>query len=232
MAFEALTPLSAIWRRAGLRYVLVPEELRLKQRPAARPVDRPEPVNGRPGRPAAPRPAQLQTPQEPLERAPVTQPLPELRDWPPVWAAQLARSRKGRVAWTYWDLGADLIAATEQGAPKNDARARRGALLRKLMASLGHKPGTHTLWPVRMGEQAEPQLFWAGFLELGCRYVFVFGEQASLALTGKPGLAAYRQLRERGRIIWTLPDIDAFDDVVYKRVIAFIQSSLAPLSID
>lgn len=230
MAFEALTPLSAIWRRAGLCYVLVPEELRLKQRPAARPVDRPG--NRPPHRPAVPNPAQPQAPQKPPEAPSAQQPLPELKDWPPVWAAQLARSRKGRIAWTYWDLGADLAAAMEQGAPKNDARARRGSLLRKLMASLGHKPGTHTLWPVRMGEQAEPQFFWAGFLELGCRYVFVFGERAALALTGRPGLPAYRQLRERGRIIWTLPDIDAFDDVVCQRVIAFIQSSLAPLSID
>lgn len=225
MAFDALDPVSAIWRGFGLTWLLVPEELRVK--PRARPAQ----ARGtrEPARPAAPPKHQQSGPASPprdQQPGPAAPPKYLQVEWPDAWSEQLEAARKGRIAWTYPDLGPDLLAA-RAGAPADAARTRRGALLRRIVKDLGHPPGTHTFWPMRLESELRPDLFLAGCLKLNVRGIFIFGPESASQITGQASLSNY-SLRRLGRwSVWCLPEIDSIDGGIYAKMLAYIRNSLA-----
>lgn len=259
MAFADLSFAAALWQGRGLRYLAAPADLPPElSLCAAPPVARPAPTAGHPPRPvrrdATPerRPQRPQPPREQPTAAPVAgnrwRPLPPA-ELPGPWRRRLAATRPGLVAWTYWNLGPDLTAATgtdrreEAGA---EARAARRAFLGRLLRDLAHPAGTHTFWPACLPEApetaapgaAEPQFaphadaFWSGAVHLGCRAVIVMGSAAVRAL-GLPGTARpLGQLRWRGQLVLVLRDVDALagDMSRYGPTLAFLRQGLGPVA--
>ncbi len=233
MAFAQLSTEALYLKGMGLSYVLMPGPC--PQSPAAPPVStvhRPPPATGRgAARPAAQRtwhPAQRQSVNPPAAKAerlatpqpdaPVRQPscprFPMPERWPASWSALLANTKPGRVAWTYYGLGHDLL-----GSPSAARRERLAALIRYLALPAG----THTFWPVGLPEPDEdgkpiivpsPEIFWDGLRRLGARVLIVLGSPAArcIGVTGpiRPMFSPMQAFNGvRLLITW---DIDSLDD--------------------
>lgn len=150
--------------------------------------------------------------------------------WPAPWQELFQRTKKGRVAWTYYGLGFDLC-----GYPSRERSLR----LRELIRYLSLPQGTHTFWPiglpVRDSEGSvilEPnrELFWQGVHLLGARVLIVMGSPAArgIGVTGpiRPLLPqAFNGVRML--ITW---DIDLLDNTTYfNNTQTFLQQMLTSL---
>lgn len=258
MAFASLNPFRDVWKSAGLKYLLlpreappglgfcqtgkfgqtqgVPQEANIK-RFASRQTQSVPNSFARP-RPAtqsgiAPKPefAAKKTAQS-FQAIPVGA-------WPAIWQQQFSNTRKAQIAWTWWDLGLDLLAAKSSAyAALGNAgeRQQRSALLKKLLADLGHPGGSHTFWPVCMpdgeNDRIKPNFdcFWSGMEFLKCRGVIILGSPAAKAVMLDPVIKPLQQMRQFGKFVWILwdPNVIASRPGVYERVLDWIRFSLKP----
>lgn len=99
--------------------------------------------------------------------------------WPEDWQKLFARTKPGRICWTYTDLGYDL---------SGYASPERRKYLQELLAFMHLPKGSSTFWPVGLPKKSSdgsitldirPDLFWAGIKRLGVRCIIVLGDQAA-----------------------------------------------------
>ncbi len=126
--------------------------------------------------------------------------------WPEDWQKLLARTKPGRFAWTYTDLGYDL---------SGYASPERRKYLQELLAFMRLPKGSSTFWPVGLPKKGSdgsitldirPDLFWAGIDKLGIRYI-IFLDSGSAAKTGCANIR-----NSHGCVVLTLQDINSFAD--------------------
>lgn len=242
MAFELLTPGAAWWQAQGLSHILLTPgqnaALHSGRAEAAAPVSSRSHVSeASPTRsfraPSQPDPKINIEPPKYTAGAQVWKPL-SIELWPAIWQERFRQTKRGKIAWTYWKLGDDLLSAKKND---NDAEAlerkARSQFIRRLIMDLGHPAGTHTFWPVYLdtgsGGTAEPDLFWSGLTALGCRGVIIMGSRAARPLLNRPGLRPLSQIREKGQVVWILRDIEGFPANEYGRMLAFLRQGLAAI---
>lgn len=224
MAFEYLNPVAAIWLQSGLRYLIQPEETV----PEAEPAAEARSVAARPARsPATSRPASVAP--SPETKGDAWRPLP-VEDWPEEWQALFARTKKGRIAWTYAKLGPDLLAAArpQTDAGEAQARAARSRILRRILAGLAHPAGTHTFWPAQLTLDGSPEIeiFWSGLQALGCRGVILLDPDYARLLCKDGQLRPYMQGKIRTHFIWPLPPIESLAEADFQRIIPYLRGAL------
>ncbi len=126
--------------------------------------------------------------------------------WPEDWQKLLARTKPGRIAWTYTDLGYDL---------SGYASPERRKYLQELLAFMRLPKGSSTFWPIGIPTKGSdgsitldirPDLFWAGIAKLGIRYIIFLGSDAA-AKTGCAGIPS-----SHGCFILTAQDINSYAD--------------------
>ncbi len=232
MAFETLNPFAALWSGHGLRYLLLPGHLRQtavqpEVATAPKPARKPEAWRRPPPRRETPAPAAA----KPDRSAPAWKPTP-LADWPEQWREQFGRTKPGQVVWTYADIGKDLRAGRNhdpaEAAGAAEARARRSQILRRLLAELKFRPGTHTFWPCQFDDAPDPDLFWSGVTAMRSRYVIVFGGACATALVNAE-LAPLRWKMFRGHKIMALAEIDGFSESRFASSLSFLRSCMGGL---
>ena len=159
--------------------------------------------------------------------------------WPAAWQQRLAQTRRGRIVWTYRDLGLDLCDARTEG------RQERSLFLRQLLRDLGHPPGTHTFWPVCLPlpqnsatpekekdvYMANAQIFWSGVHCLEARGVVIMGSAAAEAAGLRQKFQPLQQILHNGHFVWMLWDVDTIINLEqrYNSVLAFLKNSLHQL---
>lgn len=240
MAFESLSQRAAIWRNLGLKYILAGTETRKPevfsaqpQRSFAKASGRPQTVSARHGRKEN---AEIAPGPETVNASRSPQPLPEIappRAWPDEWRELLesGRIQPGKVAWTYFNLGLDLLAGDAANNPDfKNQRDKRRALLGQLLAYMAKPSGTHTFWPVSLpcdNGQLNIPCFWGGLLELKCRVVVIMGARiASKLLNGPCGPLEMRPAPVKGCSALALMDIEAlFNKPDYRASINFLQKA-------
>lgn len=256
MAFADMSFQAALWLNLGLRCLLMPEDIPVLPK-AVGPAGG-QALQGAQTFTATPRTVRQQAVRPPsaivrkfdeasakAEQPPPVkawQPLPT-HVWPESWQQRLQSTRPGLVAWTYWNLGADLCAAQQQSKlPQDGAEERkaRRAFLQRLLANLGHPLGTHTFWPaclpIEEGGQTvfrpHADAFWSGLTALGVRGVVVMGSAAARALDLPSGLRPLQQTRHRGHLVCVLWDVEYLLDEPqrYAPMLAFLQQALRPFA--
>lgn len=154
-----------------------------------------------------------------------------IRTWPADWQALFARTKPGRVAWTYYGLGHDLC-----GTP-NTARRKK---LADLIAFLRLPKGTHTFWPIGLPAQDEDgntylavnkDIFWQGLQLLNARMLIIMGSPAarSAGITGH--ISPTMPMRPINGMLTLLTwDIDHLDNENhYIQTQAYLRQTLSPL---
>lgn len=234
MAFALLTPHARQLKALGLKYLVTPAEcpyspcaVRKNQSATARPAARPAvpPASGTrytpPPRPAWSRDAQSRQNTRPVQVRPQGQsqgqaptstgsyapkPVAGNTAWPEDWQKLLARTRPGRIGWTYTDLGYDL---------SGYASPERRKYLQDLLAFMHLPKGSSTFWPIGLPKKGSdgsitldirPDLFWAGVDTLGIR-IIIFLDRVAAAKTG-----CARSLNSHGCFVLTVQDINSFAD--------------------
>ena len=162
---------------------------------------------------------------------------------PKVWADLLQKSRPGRIAWTYYQLGADLLDSTQGVLPaakdmgENTLEQRRG-LLKRFIQELGYPSGTHTFWPHHLSEDfygddsdsiaREHDYFWRGISHLGCRYLIVLGSDSAAALFPKQKMEAKMKLFMNGLLIYFIGDIPSLlnNTIFFQSEVNFLKTEL------
>lgn len=168
---------------------------------------------------AAGQPAPARTAGSPAPKAAV--------QWPEEWQKLFARTKQGRIVWTYYGLGHDLCGR---------ANRSRSLLLRQLIAYLKYPAGTHTFWPVglpardadeesRSRIEENPEFFWAGVEKLGARIVIVMGSPAA-KLIGVTDLSPFWIGPVRNCTVLATPDIDSLP---LQSVQTWLQGTLSSL---
>lgn len=214
MAFETLNAAASIYRAFGLRHVLVNYDVFNAS------LNRSAPSPARPARPAQP-------PRHAAPAAPVGAPQkgkpsrkaafsPIPRDkWPLPWEEQFRKTRPGLVAWTYWNLGRDLL-KTDTSVESSEKRKIRSRIIQRLIRDLGNPAGTHTFWPLHLDASSSPSgnpdLFWSGIRELGCRGVIVFGSEGARKIIPEGRLEPFMQVRIGGTLVWIVKELESIED--------------------
>lgn len=254
MAFASLNPFRDVWSGAGLKYLLLPQEAPpglgfCQTGKVAQTQNVPQDAYMRKfaGRKAqsapdrfaraAPRSGIAPKPELSVKKTAQSFKAIPVEAWPAIWQQQFSNTRKAQIAWTWWELGLDLLAAKNAGyaAFGNAAeRKQRSTLLKKLLSDLGHPGGTHTFWPACMPDgdkgQVKPNFdcFWSGVEFLKCRGIIILGSPAANAVMLDPVTKPLQQMRQFGKFIWILwdPNIIASRHGVYERVLDWIRFSL------
>ncbi len=226
MACEYLNPVAAIWLQSGLSHLLQPDGI--EQEKAATVEVRPVPQRG--PRDSSPAP-EVTSPKE--NRKEDWRPLP-VEDWPEPWRELYARTKKGRIAWTYAKLGSDLLSAAKPQTAGEEAqgRAARSQALRRILGALGHPAGTHTFWPAQLDLERKPEIeiFWSGLQAIGCRGVILLDTDYARLLCGGAKMRAYIQAKFHSQFVWPLPPIESFADADYQRLISYLRRILKPFA--
>ncbi len=157
-----------------------------------------------------------------------------------VWAELLRKTRPGRVAWTYSQLGADLLDSSQSSrqisnsAPETTLAQRRN-LLKKFLQTLGHPSGTHTFWPYHLPANIyntdsgipanELDFFWSGIAHLGCRYLIILGAESANALFPKQPMEAKMKFFRHGVMIYFIWDIEYMlkDKNIFESAVDFLK---------
>ncbi len=234
MAFALLTPHARQLKALGLKFLVTHAEcpyspcaVRKNQPATARPAARPAvpPASGTrytpPPRPAWSRDAQTRQNTRPVQVRPQGQSQRQGQTctdsyapksvadniaWPEDWQKLLARTKPGRIGWTYTDLGYDL---------SGYASSERRKYLQELLAFMHLPKGSSTFWPIGLPKKCSdgsitldirPDLFWAGVDKLGIRAI-IFLDSGAAAKTGCAGI-----LNSHGCFILTVQDINSFAD--------------------
>ena len=229
MAFETVNPATGIWLGRGLRYLLLQEDLNTFSRADSPVREIPDRLAAR--RPPAPKRMEATQRPEP-KKAPDWKPVPEA-DWPPEWQAQFGLTKRGKVVWTYANLGKDLAAGKNSGqadtAEEAQARARRSQMLRNLIGALGYPAGTHTFWPCQLGDAVQSDLFWSGVRALGSRGVIILGVECACALLESAGARPFTAKIFRGQKAMVLRALEDYSDADTGQIVSFLRSSLAQI---
>jgi hypothetical protein len=245
-----LTPEWQAWHLAGLASLLLDEAAASLVRqseaaagartpPAAGRAGQAEPAieqaaermveRARPARPVAEPMAQALNPAD----GPATDPVDGSADdpdaWPDLWRGLLTRMQPAPLAWTYPELGDDLLLGGNQ---------ERSAALREMISRLRLPRGSSTFWPARLPDsllppaagQPAPDYFRAGLKRLGVRFLIVFGPGtlAGTAYEALP-LKPFSEQLSDGRLILTLPDFSSLLAVPDRldKVVFFLHSVLS-----
>ncbi|MDR2799897.1 MAG: hypothetical protein LBB52_01345 [Desulfovibrio sp.] len=227
MAFDTLDFYGLLWQGQGINWLLQPDK------PAQpwfiAPARRQQPIfsstgqkpAGDPGRQKKDRPQDIAGPV-------VWRPVPP-NLWPASWRERLAAARRGRIVWTYRDLGQDLCR-------KSDVRRRK--FFQRLIADLAHPAGTHTFFPVclpRDCAQDEPTaatrnsgIFWSALGQLEARGVLVMGLEAVKTLDLEKEMPLWGMTRQHDFFVWRLPEVDAVvhDEKLYSTLLEFLRTAL------
>ncbi|MDR1659928.1 MAG: hypothetical protein LBR94_06250 [Desulfovibrio sp.] len=227
MAFETLDFYGALWQGQGIYWLLLPDE---PDRPwFASPARRPRAVSSftepKPaGSPAREKQDHPQGSAGPVVWRPVPRNL-----WPVPWQERFAATRRGRLVWTYRELGLDMCRKPD---------ARRRDLFQRLIADLAHPPGTHTFFPVclpRACARDDPPaaahnaaIFWSALGELGVRGVLVMGAEAVRILDLEEEMHLWSMARRHDFFVWRLPEADAVaeDERLYSTLLEFLRAAL------
>lgn len=250
-----LTPELQSWHLAGLVCLLLDEDAASQVREAGSTAA--SRASAQPGH--APRPADAPGPQQPVssfaatpspdnasplvsrsaspareapQTATVSNPVvPELAPaaWPGPWRELLDRMQPAPLAWTYPELGEDLLQAGNK---------ERSAALREIISRLRLPRGSSTFWPARLPAQAssstagspEADYFRAGLQQLDVRFLIVFGP-GSLAGTTYEALQLkpFSEQLADGRLFLALPDFSSLLSVPGRldKVVMFLDSVLS-----
>ncbi|MDR3320517.1 MAG: hypothetical protein LBS77_06350 [Desulfovibrio sp.] len=238
MAFEAVGFYATLWQGQGINWILLPENPSEpwfaslpRPQPAARTTLRPIPF-APPSTPAADGREKM-TPQAPERQTeakwtPVPQNL-----WPSPWRERIAAVRRGRIVWTYWELGRDLCQNSNPG---------RRALFQRLITDLAHPGGTYTFFPVCVPapqDQENPavyapdaEIFWSALKQLGARATLIMGEAAVKALALEDELPLWGMSRRHSFFVWRLPEADAVlqDENLYSTLLDFLRTGMRDLA--
>lgn len=238
MAFENITLAGKIWRPYGLEHIILPLQVQAIKE-AAEEKPRAASQVAAPKQTAvihkfAPAQPNIQPPQKKESWKPVP-----VEEWPQIWRDQFKNTRHANIAWTYWNLGADLLSVgkrielTPLEAEKSQARF---SFLRKFMADLGLPKSLSTFWPPYLSAdpdaKAQPEYFWSGLRFLNCRGVVIMGSPAARALLQKKQLQPLTQLLEKGQRVWILWDIETFGRQMenYQRMLTYLRQVLQPFN--
>ena len=248
MAFADLNFKEAVWSAQGLKYILLPEDAaislytprsgsKLREIPKFSRNEAQKFVRQEVQKPIQPTP----DPAIPRPDAPPASPrvrtVPQ-EEWPKPWADLLARTSRGKLAWTYWQLGSDLLPGQMDGG-QEEARKNRGAFMRQFFRDLGYGKGTHTFWPSALPDQETGEMtfssdiFWSGLRRLGCRGSIVMGSEAAGRLLGTVNLKPMTARMVDGQRVWILWSIDTLlaSPETYKRALGFLRRALKLLGI-
>ena len=190
----------------------------------------------RPGPASAPvrqAPAQATARPQPAPRpAPVAETRQELvATWPEGWQKLFARTRPGKVAWTYYGLGHDLCGQA------NKARSKK---LSELIAYLAMPRGTHTFWPIGLPALDEDgntilaidrEIFWQGLQLLNARMLIIMGSPAARAVGIQGPISPTMPMRPINGMLtlltWDIDDLDNEDH--FSRTRNYLRQTLTPL---
>ena len=184
----------------------------------------------RPG-PAPVRQAPAQATARP-QPAPVAEAHLELvATWPEGWQKLFARTRPGKVAWTYYGLGHDLCGQA------NKARSKK---LSELIAYLAMPRGTHTFWPIGLPALDEDgntilaidrKIFWQGLQLLNARMLIIMGSPAARAVGIQGPISPTMPMRPINGMLtlltWDIDDLDNEDH--FSRTRNYLRQTLTPL---
>jgi hypothetical protein len=149
--------------------------------------------------------------------------------WPGHWRSRFEATRRGRLVWTYWELGQDIC-----GVPDVERRD----FLRRLIADLAYQPGTHTFFPVCLPEVAardsapvfmpNPEVFWSALELLGSRGLLILGDKATKALELEKDISLWGMARRRNFFVWRLPGVESVssDARAYSNLLEFLRIAL------
>ena len=148
--------------------------------------------------------------------------------WPVSWRNRFDASRKGLVAWTYAQLGQDLLGMRTDGVEK------RRNFLQNLLRDFGHPAGTHTFWPATLPADSDaafkpaPGVFWSGVKLLHARIVVVLGESVAKTLELPENLLPMQQILHQGFLIWFFWDVESIlaDSQLYDAMLTCLRQSL------
>lgn len=245
MAFETLNPLAALWLGHGLRYLIRTEEAEFaesasrrsevpiqgsqtwKKPMAATSTRRQSGENGA----DACKQSEAQAPPAQGRTGQTWQPLPQ-DAWPKVWQDLFAKTRRGLIAWTYPELGRDLL-STSQADMETEESARRAArskVLQGLVSALKNPAGTHTFWPCFLDSRLEPELFWSGARALGCRGVIILGTDCAAALLGSSQIRAFVTRIFRTHKVMVLKGISGLFENNCVAELNFLRASIAQIA--
>lgn len=240
MASGNMNPFARSWTRRGLQYLLRTESVEPEsslmpehsqegaeafELPAQEPP-RPMAV-GQQGNDTPSTPPQ-KTASPPTHHAAIWKELPP-ESWPAQWQTRLKAARKGKVVWTYWELGKDMSNV------EDPAKEKRKRFLGKLLKDLAHPAGTHIFWPMALPSpgdtnsyEADDTLFWSGARTLGASAVVVMGEAAATALAFPKKILPKRQLVFRGFLVWAIEDMERLiaEPSHYAMTLAFLRDAL------
>lgn len=171
---------------------------------------------------AASRPDQARPAQ-----APAASP-PQPEQWPTLWQQRLKLAKRGLVAWTYLELGQDLL-QTPLAPEAEKERDTRRKIIAWFLGGLKHPQGTHTFWPLILGDDTpRTDLFWAGLRRLGCQCLLIFGSPAASAILQKKGLAPMQCHYMNNTAILVLRALTGMDSRQGQDALRWLRQSLRP----
>ena len=237
MAFTDINARTALWGSRGLHWLLQKDDVSKaafllhvfpqKSTSAISPQNiKHSQIQRRKKALCAPTSENVQRPSEQhgLQKANV---IPQHR-WPVSWRNRFDATRKGRVAWTYAQLGQDLLGMQTDGLEK------RRNFLQNLLRDLGHPAGTHTFWPAMMPADPDaafkpaPGVFWSGAKLLGARVVVALGASVAEMLELPENLLPMQQILHQGFLIWFFWDVESMlaDSQRYDAMLTCLRQSL------
>ena len=199
----SLSPRWQLWRAAGLGGLLLEEAV-------ARPAQTSAPLPVKQDKAALDPPALLRT-----------------DDWPGPWQRILEKVKPAPIAWSYAELGKDLLLASNP---------ERSAALREIIAHLRLPKGSSTFWPACLPEgvaaetalKSAPQDFFrAGLDLLEVRFLVVFGPGALRgSVYGRLRLTPFSEQVSEGRLVLALPEFASLlaERSRLNKVISFLDS--------
>lgn len=197
VAFENLSASAAIWRNLGLEYLLLdkdaPASIGVMARwaaPSSRPVPPPPDNRMPPPRPARPSQAQPRPQPAPEPKQQSRQTVwraPSVEAWPREWREILPAVKPGRLAWTYFLLGQDMLSRDKADAAKN---ARRG-LLAQVIKDFAWPAGAHAFVPCALPDangvyRVNREVFWAMLKLLKCDGLVFLDHQSAKEVLNLP----------------------------------------------
>lgn len=224
------------WRQDAGRNFSQRQPAGRQDRQAATGSDRSQ-TGGQPGRHSTRQSGHTRTagPDSSGNSAPAKQASPQVLPpelWPLAWQQRLARTRPGRIAWTYRELGRDFLSA------EDPATARRREFFGRLIRDLSHPAGSHTFWPAclpartpdgSLGEnQYDPRVYWSGLKKLGARGIVVMDREVARAIGLPDTLRPLQQIMHNGFFVWFLWDAEVMSNDLerYGSMLAYLRSAL------
>jgi hypothetical protein len=149
---------------------------------------------------------------------------------PAAWRKILSKVRPAPIAWTYPELGHDLLLS---------GNAARSRALKELIQALNLAKGSSTFWPASLPDVPEGRksdqpvsadIFRSGLDYLGVKYLIVFGEETLRGTSyEKLTLKPFAEQILNGRLLLPLPPFELLlkDNSWMEMVTRFLRSVLS-----